>query len=128
MARMRLSKDHSRESKGASNSNAFKFAQGNTSNYNQYTVQIRKQNAVAKMRYKLAITKIMHELNQLAKRPALSCSCIRGTKGYAVQVDVETSKTGSSFLEHPWLSDKEQNWNQNVLIRSSLQNDMPTAT
>ena len=119
-ARGRIGAAYSRKLQAAGISSTPQLAEGNTSVYAQYTVQVDQRTEVQAALKKRGIPTAVHYPILLCKQPALRCEHSLCNSGCHTRLAQAASERVMSLPMHPWLSDADQDQVVNALV-SALQ-------
>ena len=84
------------------------LAEGNTSVFAQYTVQVENRAAVQAALKDQGIPTAVHYPTLLCQQPALTCQHSRCSNGCHTPLALAASERVISLPMHPWLSDADQ--------------------
>ena len=127
VARQRIGAAYTSKLKAAGFSSTPKLAEGNTSVYAQYTVQVNQRTEVQALLKQKGIPTAVHYPHLLCQQPALRCKEIRCKQECAAPLAKQASTRVLSLPMHPWLSDEDQNRVVDALISATQNNAIPTA-
>ena len=126
-ARGHIGATYTRKLKAAGISSTPDLAEGNTSVYAQYTVQIEKRSEVQSILKFQGIPTAVHYPTLLCQQPALRCEHSRCSRGCAPPVAQAVSQRVMSLPMHPWLSEADQDRVVNALVTAIHQTSVSSA-
>ena len=127
VARQRIGAAYTSKLKAAGFSSTPKLAEGNTSVYAQYTVQVNQRTEVQALLKQKGIPTAVHYPHLLCQQPALRCKESRCKQECAAPLAKQASTRVLSLPMHPWLSDEDQNRVVEAVIDATQSNSTPTA-